>query len=780
MLKSYFKMAWRALTKNKLFSIINIGGLSVGLATGIILLLVITDELSYDKFHTNLKDVYVLMMNHTIGGNISTGRATPGPLAVSLRNEIPDIKYVVRFSDESGQLVQAGEKSIYQTAMYADPDFFNMLSFPAVEGDAASALNDPSLVVVTEGLAKALFGNAEAIGKSLVLNNKDAVKVAAIIRDCPKNSSIRFDMVVPFRVFEQGKDWLKKWDDNRIQTWVQVKPMANIGALNSKLKKLFLAKQSENIVLFAYPFSELRLHDSFKNGKPNGGLVLMIAMLSIVAGFVLLIACINFMNLMTARSERRAKEVGVRKVLGASRVVIILQFLSEAVLLSFIALTLGMLLAKLALPGFMRISGKSFDPNFSNWLLWVLLLALGLVTGLVAGSYPALFLSRFQPVKVLKNLVSAGRTGGFFRKALVTFQFSISLFLIIGTIVIYRQMDYVEHRPIGYSNENLVDIAARGNVASHFMTVKNELLAIPGVKEVSAGNDEMTRFSAAFNGLAWPGKTPDQDFYIKTTSVGYGWVQTMGLRLAEGRDFSPAYGADSMGCLINETAARKMGLKQPIVGTKLGDHLVIGVIRDFVLEDPSKDPPPVIIYLSKENLGHLFVRISNNEHWRDCLSKIEAVVKRTSPEFPFEFQFTDKEYQSEFQVVEAMGQMGNIFGGMAIFISCLGLFGLSAYVVERKGKEISIRKVLGAGSGELWFSLSKEFLMPVAVAFLIAAPISGLLMGKVLGMMDYHITLSWWIFAVAGVIALVIALATVSFNGVKAAVAKPIDRLRAE
>jgi len=780
MLKSYFKMACRMLAKNKLFSIINIGGLSVGLATGIILLLVITDELSYDKFHTNLKDVYVLMVNHTIGGDISTGRATPGPLAASLRNELPDIKYVVRFSDESEQLVRAGEKSIYKAAVYADPDFFKMLSFPGIEGDAAAALNDPSSVVITESLAKALFGNIDAIGKSVLLNNKDALKVAAIIRDCPKNSTIRFDMVVPFRVFEQGNEWLKKWDDNRIQTWVQVKPMANLGTLNAKLKKLFLAKQNENIVLFAYPFSELRLHGSFKNGKPSGGLVLMISMLSIIAGFVLLIACINFMNLMTARSERRAKEVGVRKVLGASRVVIILQFLSEALLLSFIALGLGMFLAKLALPGFMRISGKSFVPDFSNWLLWVLMLALWLVTGLVAGSYPALFLSRFQPVKVLKNWASTGRTGGFLRKALVTFQFSISLFLIIGTIVIYKQMDYVERRPIGYSNENLVDIPARGNVASHFMTVKNELLAIPGIKEVSAGNDEMTRFGSAFNGLEWPGKTPDQDFYIKMTSVGYGWIQTMGLSLAEGRDFSPAYGADSTSCLINETAARKMGLKEPILGTKLGNNEVIGVIRDFVLEDPSKNPPPVIVYLSKENLGHLFVRISNNEHWRECLSKIEAVVKRTSPEFPFDFQFTDKEYQSEFQQVEAMGQMGNIFGGMAILISCLGLFGLSAYVAERRGKEISIRKVLGAGSGALWFSLSREFLMPVAVAFLIAAPISGLLMGKVLGLMDYHILLSWWMFAVAGVITLLIAFATVSFNGVKAAVANPIERLRAE
>ena len=587
-------------------------------------------------------------------------------------------------------------------------------------------------------------------------------------------------MVVPFRLFEQGNDWLKKWDDNRIQTWIQAKPLADVGALNGKLKKLFLAKQNEDIVLFAYPFSRLRLYGGFKNGRPSGGMIQMIALLSMIAGFVLLIACVNFMNLTTARAERRAREVGVRKVLGASRAVIVLQFFCEALVLSFIALAFGMLLAKMALPGFMRISGKYFDPDLSNWLLWVLLAALWLVTGLVAGSYPALYLSRFQPVKVLKNWIGTGKRGGFLRKALVTLQFSISLFLIIATIVIYRQIDYVEHRSIGYSNENLVDIPARGNVAGQFTTIKNELLAIPGVKAVTAANDQMTRFSAAFNGLEWPGKTADQDFYIKTTTVGYGWVETMGLRLTEGRDFSAGYGADSISCLINETAARRMKLKEPIVGTKLGNNVVIGVVHDFVLEDPSKDPPPVIVYLGKENLGHVFVRITNNDRWRDCLAKIEGVIKRASPEFPFEFQFTDKEYQDEFQQVQATGQMGNIFGGMAILISCLGLFGLSAYVAERRGKEISIRKVLGAGSGALWFSLSKEFLMPVAVAFLIAAPISGWLMGKVLGVMDYHISLSWWMFAVAGLIVLFIALATVSFNGVKAAAAKPIDRLRME
>jgi putative ABC transport system permease protein len=779
MIQSYFKMAWRALAKNKLFSFINIGGLAVGLATGIILLLVITDELSYDKFHAHLKDIYVLMQNHDLDGHISTGRATPGPLAASLRSELPEIKYAVRFSDESGQLVRAGDKSLYQTVMYADSDFFHMLSFPAVEGDASAALKDPSSIVISESLAKSLFGGEEAMGKELVLNNKTAVKVAAVIRDVPKNSSIRFDMVAPFRAFEQGNDWLTKWDDNRIQTWIQVQPMTNLAVLNGKLEKLYLSKQQEKIDLFAYPFSELRLHGSFRDGRPSGGVIYMITLLSAIGGLVLLIACINFMNLTTARSERRAREVGVRKVLGASRRMIILQFLSEALLLSFCALLLGVLLAHLALPGFMAISGKQFTPAYSDWRLWVLLIVLGFLTGMVAGSYPAVYLSRFKPVKVLKNWFAGGR-GGLLRKVLVTFQFSISIFLIIATIVIYRQIDYIEHRPIGYHNENLVDITARGELSDHFALVKSELLSIPGVRDVSAGSDNMVRFGAVFNGLDWPGKTPDQDFDITTTSVEYGWVKAVGLTLTEGREFSPEYRADSMSCLINETAARKMHLKEPIVGTKLGNNTVIGVIDDFVLNDPSHTPPPVIVYLRTGSMNHLFVRIANNGNWQECLARIGKAVKKVSPDFPFEFHFTEEEYQRDFEQIRAMGQMANIFGGMAIFISCLGLFGLSAFVAERRGKEISIRKVLGAGTGSLWFSLSKDFLKPVVIAFVVAAPLTGLLMGKMLRLMDYHIDLTWWMFALAGIIALVIAVATVSLNGVKATMAKPGEKLRAE
>ena len=779
MFKNNVRIALRNILKNKISSLINIGGLSVGLATGIIVLLVITNELSYDKFNTNLTDVYLLMKNKNMAGNIATGNVTPGPLASSVKNEIAGVKYTARTS-LSNELIRNGDKSIYTNVIYSDADFFNMMSFPAIEGNVVQAISQPNTVVITESTARKLFGNEDAIGKMLVLSNTNPLKVAAIIRDVPQNSTNQFDIAVPFSLFESKNSWLTKWDDNRIQTWIQLKPHVNITSINPALKKLFLARQDEkNIELFAYPFSQLRLYSQFKNGKPNGGLIDIITLMSVIAGFILLIACINFMNLATARSERRAREVGVRKVLGASRSRIIIQFLGEALLLSFTALLIGLFLSNLALPFFMRISGDFFKPDYSSWQLWALLVGLGLFTGLVAGSYPAFYLSHFKPAKVLKKLVSPEK-GGLLRRSLVTFQFVISIFLIIAVIVISKQIDYLEQRPVGYQANNLIDIPATGNLASQFSIVKNDLLQVQGVKEVSAGADNMVRFGGSFNGLDYPGKTASQDFYITSTNVQYNWIKTTGLTLTEGRDFDPAYGSDSTACLINETAAKKMNLKEPIAGTKLGGNTVIGVVKDFVFNHPFASPDPMIVYLTKSNVSHYFIRIANDERWQDCVSQIEKVIRKNNPNFPFEFRFTKEEYQNNFKEFHSLAQMANLFGGMAIFISCLGLFGLSAFLAERRSKEISIRKILGAGIAGIWFSLSKDFLKPVFIAFLIAAPLTYLIMQKALEFFDYRIRLSWWMFAITALAAVFIAVITVSYNGIKAAIENPVKRLRRE
>ena len=780
MFKNYFRIAFRNLLKNKVSSFINIGGLAVGLATGIVILLVIINEFSYDKFNKNLADTYLLMKNHNLSGDISTGSTMPGPLAASIRNEIPDIKYTTRTSEQN-DLVRAGDKTLYTNDIYTDADFFNIMSFQVIKGNAVNALKQPNSIVITESTAKKIFNTTDVLGKTILLNNADVLKIEAVIKDVPQNSTNKFDIAISFLLFESKNNWLNKWDDNRIETWIQAKPNVNLTTLNSKLKTLYLSKQDEkNIELFAYPFADVRLYNQFKNGKPNGGLINVILLLGIIAGFVLLIACINFMNLATARSEQRAREVGVRKVLGASRWRIIFQFLNEALLLSFIALAIGTLLAHVALPFFMRITGNYFTPDYTNWQVWLLLVMLGIITGLVAGSYPAFYLSHFKPIMVLKKLMSKNKGGSFLRKSLVTFQFVISIFLIIATIVIARQIDYLEQRPLGYNADNLIDISANSDLAGKYDIVKNELQRIPGVKAVSAGTDNLVRFGGSFNGLDWPGKTPDQDFYITVTSVQYNWVKTAGFQLAEGRDFSPDFGADTTACLINEAAAKRMGLKEPVTGTKLGDKTVIGVVHDFVYNHPFSSPQPMIVYLSQGNMNHFFVRIANNQNWRKCVAQIEQTVRKINPDFPFAYQFVKEEYQANFKEFDSLKQMADVFGGMAIFISCLGLFGLSAFLAERRGKEISIRKILGAGVGSLWFTLSKDFLKPVVIAFAVAAPLAGLVLQKGLEQMDYHIQLSWWMFAIAALAATVIAIATVSYNGIKAAIANPVKSLRTE
>jgi len=441
---------------------------------------------------------------------------------------------------------------------------------------------------------------------------------------------------------------------------------------------------------------------------------------------------------------------------------------------------LGIVIANIALPGFMNISGKHFKPDYYNWQIWTLLPGLGLFTGLVAGSYPAIYLSHFQPVKVLKKLMIREKGGSLLRKGLVTFQFMISIFLIIGTIVIFKQIDYIQKRPIGYDADNLINISAQGDIKDKFELVRSELSAIPGVKNISAGTENLIDFGGAFNGLDWPGKTPDQDFYITATSVQYDWVKTTGLQLAEGRDFDRSFGADSLSCLINASAARRMNLKEPIAGTKLGNNTVIGVVRDFVFNNPSGPIAPMIIYLGKGGMNHFLVRIHNDEKWRQTISTIEQTFKKINPNFPFDFQFIKEEYQENFHNIRSIALMVNCFGVMAIFISCLGLFGLSAFLAERRSKEISIRKVLGATVSSLWFSLSKDFLKPVIIAFILAAPIAGLVMQKVLQGMNYHIELSWWMFVLAGILAMCIAILTISFNGIKAALSNPVKNLGAD
>jgi len=781
MFKNYFKTAWRNLIKNKVSSFINIIGLSVGLATSIIIMLVVVNEFSYNKFNTNLKDIYLLMKNQKQADGISTGDATAGPMAATFRNEMPETKYASRVAYFDNQVINADNKVVYESGIYAEPDIFNIMTFPAIEGNPVTALQNPNSVVITASTAKKLFGNKNALGKVITLNAKNSFKVGAIVRDIPSNSTIKFDMVYPFSFYAKENDWLNKWDDNRIQTWVQLKPSSNLSLLDNKLTKLLQTRSNDKTVsLFLYPLTDLKLYGRFNNGKADGGDIDIVILLICLGVFVTLIACINFMNIATARSESRSREVGVRKVLGASKKNIIYQFMSEAMLITFIALALGMFLADIALPVFNQFANENISFHFFDYRIWLLLISIGLITGFIAGSYPAFFLSRFKTIKVLKGTSLSEKRGAGLRKVLVTIQFIISIFLIIGTIVIYKQISYVKDRPVGYDQENLIDISATGDLPAHFDIFKNELSKIPHVVNVAAGDDNVVQFGGAITGMDYPGKTPGQEISVIVSSVSYDWTKTMGIKMLEGRDFNPAFATDTSACIINEAAVKKMGLKEPVLGDKINGQTLIGVYQDFVYNNPSGVIAPMLISLKTSGFAHFFIRIQNDNHWRQTLTQIEKVTKQINPNFPFDYSFLKANYQERFQEWNSLGFMAILFGCMAILIASLGLFGLSSFVAEQRGKEMSIRKVFGASAKSIWMLLSGEFLKPVFIALLIVIPASIWAASSFLSNITYHTGLSWWMFAFAGFITLFIAIATVSFQAIKAAIANPVKSLRTE
>lgn len=784
MLRNYFKIALRNLRKNPVYTFINITGLAVGLAAGMLILLWVIDEFRYDRFHEKLPRLCILLQDQHMQGRTYTFQAMPGPLAAALTAEMPEVKNVVRATWEGQYLFQVGEKATYEKGMYVEPSFFQIFSFPAVKGDPQAALRDAGACVITERTAKKFFGDADPIGQIIRQNNEYDLRVGAVIKDVPGASSIRFDVLLPFRVYEQAnQEVINDWNTNALPMWIEMQPGASLESLNAKLYDYVQTKtEGAAAHLHAYPLSKWRLESEFKDGKPNGGRLDLVLLFLATGIFILLIACVNFMNLSTARSARRAREVGVRKVMGAQRRFIIGQFLSEALLLTFLALVFALALVAIALPVFNRFAEKNLALEWSDWQLWGGLGAAGLLTGLLAGSYPAFFLSGFQPVKVLKGLVVTGKNGARLRKGLVGFQFVISIFLIIGTLVINGQVRHVQNRPLGYAVDNLIDIPARGDMGNSFPAFKDEVLRIPAVKSVSNGRDNLISYGSNSSGFSWPGRTDDQDFLVTLAWVGPDFVSTAGLRIKEGRDLYPEFGGDTMSVLLNEAAVRRMGLQNPVGAVLMYDRLrtVVGVVEDFVYNNPFGKPEPMAIMLDRGAMSHFYLRFDNNADWQANLARIESIYKKYFPAYPFEFRFTRDEFQQQYQRFSQVGMLANVFGALAIFISCLGLFGLSAYTAEQRRKEVGIRKVLGATLGNIWLALSKDFLKPVVVAFALAAPLGAWAMSKFLLRFDYRIELGWMLFAAAGALALLIAVITVSVQGLRAALAEPVRSLQNE
>jgi putative ABC transport system permease protein len=778
MMASYFKMSWRSMLRHKVSSLINMSGLTIGLATSILILLVVMSQLKYDQFHSNLPSIYLLMKNQKTNEGISTGWSTAGPMAEAFRSDYPEVKYVSRVARFNDLQVIANDKSSYQSGIYADPDLFRMMTFPAATGDVLSSLETNSAIAITRDMAKKLFANENPIGKQIQFNRR-SFTIGAVLENTPYHSTLKFDIVVPFAVFEKENDWLKKWDDNRIMTWIQLHPSADISSFNNKVTDLLQKRSDDKTVsLFAYPLKELYLHGNFSNGHPNGGRINGLQILVGFGVFMLLIACVNFMNIATAQSEHRAKEIGVRKVLGASRKWIIFQFLNESFLITFLSLFTAVGLATLVTPSFNILTHSNISLDLTNFKMWLSLFTIGLVTSLLAGSYPSLFLSRFMPARILKGRITNLKSGGV-RRALVTFQFMISVACLIGTIIMYSQFQYVKDRPLGYDQENLIDIHLDSALSARFSYLKSEVLKISNVRSATGSSENILYSGGAVTGMDWPGKRPDEDLSIVIADVEYNWSKTMDVKILAGRDFDPAFTSDVSACLLNESAVVQMGLQNP-VGSVVGGHPVIGVIQNYVYNNPSGQISPMAIYLNPQHLNHLYLRIQNDSQWRRTIGDVEKIMKSASPDFPFTFSFTKEEYQNHFNEFSNIGLMVSIFGGLIIFISCLGLFGLAGFIAEKRSKEMSIRKVFGASILRIFGSLSHDFLRPVVYALLFVLPLSIFTAKSVLANISYRVPLSWWMFGSAAVLIICISLLIVVYHALKTAKENPVVRLRNE
>jgi ABC-type antimicrobial peptide transport system permease subunit len=653
-----------------------------------------------------------------------------------------------------------------------------MMTFAPIKGDPTAALERNS-VVLSKSMSQKLFGDADPIGKTIVFGGGNSLSVGAIVEDIPETNSLKFQMAVPFKVFEKGNDWLLKWDDNRIQTWVELSSEEALAQFNSDVSSLIHKKTNDpNETVFAYPMTRLHLYGGFSNGQPSGGLITIIWILIGFGIFMLLIACVNFMNIATAQSFHRAKEVGVRKVLGAARRWIIFQFLNEALVITFFALVTAVGLCVLVIPSFNTMMHTSISLEFGKSIVWVLCVSVALITALIAGSYPAFVLSRFAPVRVLKGVID--HPGGLsIRRFLVTFQFVISISVLVGTIVLYSQFDYVKKRPLGYELENLVNISLDSLTSAKFAVVKNEVSKVPGVRSVTGTGGNILYSNGSITGMDWPGKKAGEELSIAIAEAEYDWSKTMGIRIVAGRDFDDKIKSDENACLLNQTAVDKMGLVNP-VGSVVGGHTVIGVFNDFVYNNPSGIIAPMTVYLAPKNIHHLYARIDNNETWMETIGSIEKTIKQISPDIQFDFRFTADEHQANFEELSDVGLMVSIFGGMTIFISCLGLFGLSGFVAERRGKEMSIRKVFGADSIRVLVSLSADILKPVVIALLIVIPLSVWIANLALEQFVYRVSLTWWMFATATTVVLGIALLVVLYHGWRAAIESPSARLKSE
>jgi putative ABC transport system permease protein len=792
MIRNYFKTTLLALVKNKAFSFLNIAGLAIGITCASLIFLWVQDEVTFNHNFSKRDYLYRVMENRQINGAISTGGNTPSPAANALKAEVPGIKNTMRKSWNMDELFVLGDKAINENGMYADSSIFSMLTLSFIHGNPKDAFKETNSVVISETMSKKFFGNTDPVGKALTLNAKQnfsvdgTFTVTGVFKDLPSNSSFQFQWLSSFELWENKNSWLKgEWGNNIIETYAEVQPLADINAINKKLHGYLATKSTGNTIqLFLFPMNDWNLHYSFTNGKQDGGKIRYVKLFLTIAWIILLIACINFMNLSTARSEQRAKEVGVRKVMGADKGKLIIQFIGESLIMSFIAVLTAVGLIHVTLPAFNSLVEKQLVIDLFNPVHLCFIIGIGIVTGLIAGSYPAFYLSSFNPVYVLKGIkAKAGSAASFIRKGLVVSQFVISIVLIISTIIIYQQVDHIKTRNLGYNKDNLVVLNLQGQLKGHFSVVKNNLMAT-GVVESAALNEflAMQVYGSSSN-FKWAGKDPNEKISINNNHVSPGFIKTMGIKLITGRDFYTNAKVDSNNIIINQSLAKKMGRAGQVGNIITVDQYqlrVVGIINDLVYNNMYGESDPLILFCNPNMANNMTIHVKPGVDLSQAIEKIGGVIKKDNPGYPFEYKFLDEEFNNLFKSESLIGKLASVFAVLAIFISCLGLFGLAAYTAGRRIKEIGIRKVLGASVSGLVGLLSIDFLQLVALSCIIAFPIAWWTMSKWLQDYQYRIEIHWWVFATSGVLAILIALATVSFQAIKAALINPVKSLRSE
>ena len=805
MFKNYFLTAFRNLRNNKTNSFLNIFGLAIGIACAGLIFLWVEDEINFDSNNQKKESLYIVRINASTDNGVITHASTPGVMGPALQQDIPGLANTCRATEDADRLLfTIGDRPVYASGHYAEPSVFNMFTLPFVQGNAHNAFSQLYSLVITEKTAKKFFGEEKNIvGRTVRVDSKQDYVISGVVKDLPANSTFQFEWLAPFQIFFQQSPWAQKWSNFCINTFVELKPGTNAATLNKKLYPYFESKMGGGPATshpFLFPMKDWHLHDQFENGQQTGGGIRYVHLFSAIAWIILFIACINFMNLSTARSEKRAREVGVRKVLGAEKSNLVVQFIGEALLMSALSTIAAVIISSLALPAFNWLVQKDLSLGLTHPVHIMALFGVALICGLVAGSYPSLYLSSFNPIFVLKGIRLKTGSAAFIRKGLVVLQFTVSIILITATIIIYQQVQHVKNRDLGFNRNNLVQINLRGDMLKHFAAIKQDLLNTGAVENVALADHETLYAGNNTSSLNWQGKNPNSNIVISQRLVSPEFIATTGMQIGEGRDFQPTdlveMGDDLMPkdktqlfhVLVTQSFEKLMGkgsalgkwIQLPRDNNQVFNLRVVGVVKDYLFGDMYGGGNPVLFYCIPQATTLMYVRTAAQTNPEQALAKMAGVLKKDNPSYPFEYKFVDDQFDQLFTDEMLISRLSRVFAALAILISCLGLFGLAAYTAERRTKEIGIRKVLGASATGLAGLLSKDFLKLVLISCLLAFPIAWLTMHNWLKDYAYRITISWWIFGMAGTAAIAIALFTISFQAIRTALANPTKSLRSE